>query len=79
MPLLLVPLALNAELAARRKLCQWMRGSSLCVTLTADGERHSDVVPHATTTRLCYKCKATFDVAIVAQGPTIPHPQAGSA
>jgi len=42
--LLLVPFALNAELAARRELCQWARGSLLRVTLTADGERHSGVV-----------------------------------
>ncbi|ABO07537.1 hypothetical protein [Pyrobaculum calidifontis] len=48
--LLLVPFALNAELAARRELCQRARGSLLCVTLTADGERHSGVVPHATMT-----------------------------
>jgi len=39
-----VPFALNAELAARRELCQWARGSILRVTLTADGERHSGAV-----------------------------------
>jgi len=42
--LLLVPFVLNAELAARRELCQRARGSLLRVTLTADGERHSGVV-----------------------------------
>ena len=42
--LLLVPFVLNAELAARKELCQWARNSLLCVTLTADGERHSGAV-----------------------------------
>jgi len=30
--------------AARRELCQWACSSLLCVTLTADGERHSGAV-----------------------------------
>jgi len=41
---LLVPFALNAELAARRELCRWARSSLLRVTLTAHGERHSGIV-----------------------------------
>jgi len=41
--LFLVPLALNAEFAVRRELCQWARSSLLRVTLTADGERHSGI------------------------------------